>query len=279
MQKLRQEAIEAADFLRPSFSTQPTIGILTGTGLSDILDDIQIDAQFDYSQIPHFPAPTVESHKGRLICGRSQEKTILMMQGRFHLYEGYSPEQVTFPIRVMQELGIKTLILTNAAGGINLNFSAGQIMIITDHINLTGKNPLAGPNEDTWGIRFPDMTRVYDPSLIALAERIADIHAIPIQTGVYAGLLGPSLETPAETRYLKIIGADAVGFSTIMEAIAGVHAEIKILGISLITNINNPDAPEKTTLEDVVQTAQKALKPFNQLLCHLVSQIPYQAMD
>ncbi|MFH2059165.1 MAG: purine-nucleoside phosphorylase [Pseudomonadota bacterium] len=276
MQIHRQQVIETADFLRQSISKHPVIGILTGTGLCDILDDIQIDVQLDYSQIPYFPTPTIESHKGKLICGSIQGKNILMMQGRFHLYEGYSTAQVTFPIRVMQELGIKTLILSNAAGGINLNFCAGQIMIIKDHINLTGQNPLAGPNEDAWGIRFPDMTQVYDPTLITLAENIARNHGIPVQTGVYAGLLGPSLETPAETRFLKTLGADAVGFSTIMEAITGVHAKMKILGVSLITNINNPDSPKETTLEEVIETAQKAIKPFNQLLYHLVAQIPDQ---
>ena len=274
MQIDRQQVIETADFLRQSLSKPPVIGLLTGTGFCDILEDIQIEVQLDYSQIPHFPIPTIESHKGKLIFGSVQGKNILIMQGRFHLYEGYSTEQVTFPIRVMQELGIKTLILSNAAGGINLNFCAGQIMIIKDHINLTGKNPLTGPNEEAWGVRFPDMTQVYDPTLITLARTIAKTHGIPIQTGVYVGLLGPSLETPAETRFLKTIGADAVGFSTIMEAIAGVHAKMKILGISLITNINNPDNPKETTLEEVLKTAQKALKPFNQLLYHLIAKIP-----
>ncbi len=271
----RQHVIETANFLKQRISELPDIGVLTGTGLSDTLDDLEVLSQFEYSQLPHFPVSTVESHKGRLIYGSIAGRHILMMQGRFHLYEGYSPAQVTFPIRVMQALGIKTLILSNAAGGINLNFAAGDIMIIRDHINLTGKNPLTGPNEESWGIRFPDMTQVYDPSLIKLTQKIAADNRVPVHEGVYAGLSGPSLETPAETKFLKTIGSDAVGFSTVMEAIAGVHADMKILGLSLITNINNPDAPIKTTLESVLKTADKALKPFNRLLYDVISQIRY----
>ena len=269
----RKHAIETAEFLKPYITKTPLIGFLTGTGLSDTLDDLDPLASFNYSELPNFPVSTVESHKGRLIYGSLSGKHMLMMQGRFHLYEGYSPEEVTFPIRVMQSLGVKTLILSNAAGGVNLNFSAGDIMIVKDHINLTGKNPLAGPNEDTWGIRFPDMSEVYDPAFIDRVLKIARRLQIPVQTGVYAGLQGPSLETPAETRYLKTIGSDAVGFSTVMEAIAGAHAGMKILGISLITNINDPDAPQKTTLEAVLKTAEKALGPLRRLLTHVISNI------
>ncbi len=269
----RQRVIETTDFLKQHIINPPSIGVLTGTGLSDTLDDLDVLSRFDYSQLPNFPVSTVESHKGRMIYGSIADRHILMMQGRFHLYEGYSPAQVTFPVRVMQALGVKILILSNAAGGINLKFSCGDIMIINDHINLTGKNPLTGSNDDSWGIRFPDMARVYDPSLIKLTQKIAADNQIPIQTGVYTGLLGPSLETPAETKFLKTIGSDAVGFSTVMEAIAGVHADMKILGLSLITNINNPDAPVKTTLETVLKTAQAALNPFNRLLCDVISQI------
>lgn len=269
----RQRVIETTDFLQQHISELPAIGVLTGTGLSDTLDDLEVLNQFEYSQLPNFPVSTVESHKGRLIYGSIKGRHILMMKGRFHLYEGYSPGQVTFPIRVMQELGVKILILSNAAGGINLKFAPGDIMIINDHINLTGENPLTGPNEDTWGIRFPDMARVYDPSLIRLTQKIAENNQIPVQEGIYAGLSGPSLETPAETKFLKTIGSDAVGFSTVMEAIAGVHADMKILGLSLITNVNNPDAPVKTTLETVLKTAQAALNPFNRLLCDVISQI------
>nr|NJM01189.1 purine-nucleoside phosphorylase [Desulfobacula sp.] len=270
----RQHAIETAGFLKPHIKGAPPIGFLTGTGLSGTLDDLEPRASFNYSDLPNFPVSTVESHRGKLIYGLLSGRPLLMMQGRFHLYEGYSPEEVAFPIRVMQELGVKILILTNAAGGINLNFSAGDIMIIRDHINLTGKNPLAGPNEEAWGLRFPDMSRVYDPALADLARTIASRQQAPVQAGVYAGLLGPSLETPAETRFLKLIGADAVGFSTVMEAVAGVHAGMKILGISLITNINDPDHPEKTTLESVLKTAENSLKPLSRLLSGMISSLP-----
>lgn len=269
----RQLVIETANFLKQKMAGSPSIGVLTGTGLSDTLDDLDVLNVFEYSQLPNFPVSTVESHKGRLIHGRMAGRQILMMQGRFHLYEGYSPVQVTFPIRVMQELCIRTLILSNAAGGINLNFSLGDIMIIKDHINLTGKNPLSGPNVDEWGTRFPDMTRVYDEDLFTLARKTARKSAIPVQTGVYAGLPGPSLETPAETRFLKTIGCDAVGFSTVMEAIAGVHANMKILGLSLITNINDPDNPAQTTLEAVIETARRSLQPLNRLLSEVIAQI------
>ncbi|WP_300457274.1 purine-nucleoside phosphorylase [Desulfobacula sp.] len=269
----RQQVSETADFLTPYLTELPVIGILTGTGLSETLETLDVSSEFDYSQLPNFPVSTVESHKGRLIYGKIAQTPLLMMQGRFHLYEGYSPAQVTFPVRVMQELGIRILILTNAAGGINLTFSCGDIMLITDHINLTGQNPLTGTNEDAWGIRFPDMTQVYDPSLMDLVQTTARNHQIALQAGVYAGLSGPSLETPAETRFLKTIGGDAVGFSTVMEAIAGVHAGMKILGLSLITNINDPDAPVKTTLASVLETARSAVTPFNRLLCDVIARI------
>ncbi len=274
MKTQRDLVLEAVNFLKPKLDGLPSIGFLTGTGLSNTLNALDVYCEFNYSQLPNFPQSTVQSHVGKLIYGKLNSKNVLMMQGRFHLYEGYSPYQVTFPVRVMQELGVKNLILSNAAGGINLNFSQGDIMVLKDHINLTGQNPLSGNNEDAWGIRFPDMTQVYDPDLIQLAGSIAQKNQTAVQTGVYAGLCGPSLETPAETRFLKTIGCDAVGFSTVMEAIAGIHANMKILGLSLITNINNPDNPSATTIETVLQTAHQALKPFNKLVNDIISQIP-----
>ncbi len=273
MEHLRTQAIEAAAYLKQAIDRQPDAGVLAGTGLSDTLTALDITHRFPYETIPHFPVSTVESHKGQLCFGTIADRFIMMLQGRFHLYEGYSPSQVTFPVRVMQEMGVQTLILSNAAGGVNLDFTAGDIMIIHDHINLTGKNPLTGPNEDDWGVRFPDMTQVYSPGLIQLAHAAAAQENICIQKGVYAGLTGPSLETPAETRFLKAVGCDAVGFSTVMEAIAGVHAGMDILGVSMITNINNPDAPEKTTLDSVLETAQKASIPFGRLLGAVLSRI------
>ncbi len=269
----RAQVLETTKFLKKYIDGVQTIGFLTGTGLSDSLNGLDIICELNYSDIPNFPISTVESHQSKLIFGTLGGKKILMMQGRFHLYEGYAPTQVVFPIRVMQEMGIGTLILSNAAGGINSSYKAGDIMIISDHINLTGKNPLLGPNEDTWGIRFPDMAAVYDSSLIDSALKVAEENQIKVLTGVYAGLLGPSLETPAEIRFLKTIGSDAVGLSTIMEAIAGVHAGMRILGISLITNINNPDSLSKTTIEEVLKVAQNSIKPLNRLICKVIEQI------
>ncbi|MCG8637849.1 MAG: purine-nucleoside phosphorylase [Desulfobacterales bacterium] len=273
MRSFRQDVVECAEFIKRRIPDRPDIGFLTGTGLSETLTDLEEIQQFDYRDLPNFPRATVASHKGRLVFGRIGDKKILVFQGRFHLYEGYSPEEVTFPVRLLQELKTGILILSNAAGGINLNFTPGDIMVIKDHINLTGKNPLTGPEEEAWGIRFPDMTRVYDPELGKLAAESAVEQGMTLRQGVYAGLQGPSLETPAETRYLKVIGGDAVGFSTIMEAIAGVQAGMRILGISLITNINDPDAPDQTTLEAVVATAAKASAGMNGLLSRFIHKI------
>ncbi|SLM30655.1 Purine nucleoside phosphorylase 1 [Desulfamplus magnetovallimortis] len=273
---------ETATFIKTHFFhtnkiQMPQTAFMTGTGLGDSTSSMDIETSIPYGDIPNFPLSTVESHKGELVFGLLGAKPLMVMQGRFHLYEGYSPREVTFPIRVMQHLGIKNLIISNASGGLNLNFRAGDIMLITDHINLTGCNPLTGPNEDTWGIRFPDMTEVYDKELRTLAlkaaQQVRDSSGNPLflRHGVYAGLQGPSLETPAETRYLKTIGADAVGFSTIMEAIAGVHANMKILGLATITNINNPDAPEKATVEEIINKAKCTAGKINQLLVNLMT--------
>ncbi len=273
METQRQHVLKTVGTIRKTFTKKISIGILTGTGLSESLNGIKEICRFDYAQLPHFPVSTVQGHNGQLVIGKLAKKHILIMQGRLHLYEGYAPSQVVFPVRVMQELGIKTLIVNNVAGGINLSYKPGDIMIIKDHINLTGQNPLAGPNEDTWGIRFPDMTKVYAPDLIDIACTIAEKTNLKIHKGVYAGLSGPSLETPAEIRFLKTIGCDAVGLSTIMEVIAGVHAQMQILGMSMITNINNPDHPKETTLEAVLETANRSIPKMNRLLIDIISQI------
>lgn len=249
---------QSATFLKQKMDTPPVVGILTGTGLGESVAALKSQFAIDYGDIPHFPISTVQSHTGRLSYGELAGKAAMVMQGRFHLYEGYRPTQVTFPIRVMQALGVRCLILTNASGGLNLSYSAGDIMLISDHINLTGENPLAGPNNDDWGLRFPDMAQAYDQGLTALAEAYSRHAGIPIHRGIYVGLKGPSLETPAEMRYLRTIGADAVGLSTVMEVICGVHARMRILGISTITNINDPDHPAPATMEAIVEVAQKA---------------------
>jgi purine-nucleoside phosphorylase len=258
MQENKKKAVETAEFLKDRINQPPKIGMLTGTGLGESAESMNVSALFDYKDIPNFPVSTVQSHHGRLLFGTMESRQVMVMQGRFHLYEGYSPLEVTFPVRVMQELGVDTLILSNAAGGFNPAFAPGDIMIITDHINLTGRNPLTGPNEETWGIRFPDMCAVYDKNLAAIAEKAGKEAGISIQKGVYAGLKGPSLETPAEIRFLKIIGADAVGFSTVQEVIAGVHAGMRILGLSTITNINDPDEPVPGDIDEIIGVANQA---------------------
>ncbi|MFO7558519.1 MAG: purine-nucleoside phosphorylase [Desulfobacterales bacterium] len=257
---------EAVRFLQKQIAESPKIGMIAGTGLGDIASSIHIASSVAYSKIPNFPVSTVESHAGKLVMGTLSGRPVLVMQGRFHLYEGYSPQEVAFPIRVMQMLGIRVLIVSNAAGGLNPLFSAGDIMVIKDHINLTGSTPLAGPNNDRWGSRFPDMSRVYDAEMAEIACNIGAGIGIDVKRGVYAGLTGPSLETPSENRYLKTIGADAVGFSTIMEVIAAVHAEMKILGLSIITNMNNPDRPEPVTVESVLAVARKAAPKLERLI-------------
>lgn len=264
---------DTADFLRIRLKSMPAIGILTGTGLGDSVRSIQARDAFLYSDLPHFPISTVPGHPGKLIFGSIGDRSVMIMQGRVHLYEGYSPQEVTFPIRVMQQLGIGHLIVTNAAGGLNPQFQIGDIMCIRDHINLSGANPLVGPNADDWGVRFPDMTHAYDPFLRQLATEGAQAVQIRLQTGVYAGLHGPSLETPAEMRFLKTIGCDAVGFSTVQEVICAVHAGMKVLGLSTITNINNPDEPVPATVEDIIAVAKSSAPAVDTLLRYVVENI------
>jgi len=263
----------AADFLQSRIQDTPAIGILTGTGLGDSISFLETEAAVDYRDIPHFPVSTVESHMGRLSVGRWQGRKMLAMQGRFHLYEGYSPMEVAFPVRVMQALGTSALIVTNAAGGLNPSFKPGDIMVISDHINLTGQNPLSGPNEDAWGPRFPDMSAAYDQSLAALALAAGKRNGASLQTGVYAGLPGPSLETPAEARFLRAIGADAVGFSTVTEVIAAVHAGMRVLGLSIITNVHNPDRPEPASVEEIISLARQVAPELEILLREITGNI------
>jgi purine-nucleoside phosphorylase len=263
----------AAAFVRQQFSKMPEIGVLTGTGLGASVESLSVETMLDYADIPHFPVSTVVGHPGRLIAGTLAGHTAMVFQGRFHLYEGYAPRDVAFPVRVLQKLGADHLIVTNAAGGLNRDFTAGDIMLIRDHINLTGANPLAGPNENEWGERFPDMTRVYDSGLAHAVATICRNGHISLRQGVYAGLLGPSLETPAEIRFLKTIGADAVGLSTVQEVIAAVHARMKILGLSIITNINDPDKPSPASVEAILDTANRAAPVVDEIISELVCRL------
>ncbi len=274
MPEFWKQVEEAAAYIRDRGPMQPVAGLLTGTGLGDCAEAIDVRHSLDYDEIPHFPRSTVESHRGRLLLGRLQNRPVAAFQGRFHLYEGYSPREVTFPIRVLQHLGARFLLVTNAAGGLDPNHRAGDIMLIADHINLTGENPLVGPNDPDWGLRFPDMSGVYDPDLMDLARTIAREGGLSLTSGVYAGLKGPSLETPAELRFLRTIGADAVGLSTVQEVIAAVHAGLRILGLSVITNVADPDAPAPATVEEIIAVADQAAPRLKKLMIAILEQLP-----
>jgi len=269
----RKQAEDSAAFVLERTGIKPVLGLMTGTGLGGSLSGMERDFAADYAEIPGFPVSTVAGHAGRLLTGRLGGKPVVAMEGRFHLYEGYTPAEVTLPVRVMQAMGVKTLIITNAAGGLNPDFVPGDIMVISDHINLTGENPLAGPNDEAWGIRFPDMTRVYSKRLAAAAIGAGAEAGLVLRQGVYLGLKGPSLETPAETRFIRMIGADAVGMSTVQEAIAAVHARMNILGLSTITNVNDPDRPEPATVEEIIRVADAAAGRLAGLITDIAGKI------
>lgn len=274
MEPFQKKVLEAMGFVRGKIPATPGIGFLAGTGLGKSLINMQDAVSVDYGDIPHFPLSTVASHRGRLLVGRMQGRTVMAMQGRFHYYEGYSVKQITLPIRVMQLLGVKTLIVSNASGGINPLFRTGDIMVIADHINLTGTNPLIGPNVEEWGPRFPDMAQVYDPQLVAMAEEAALEAGICVRKGVYAGLAGPCLETRAEIRFLKTIGADAVGLSTIPEVIAAVHGGMAILGLSVITNMNLPDNPKPCRVDEIIATAEAVAPRLKVITEKVIGKLP-----
>ncbi len=264
----------AADFLTTKLSMPPQIGMITGTGLGSLTDKMDVDFRLPYGEIPHFPRSTIAGHKGTLVCGNLANKPVIAMEGRFHVYEGYSPAEITFPVRVMSKLGINTLFISSAAGGLNPKFEPSDIMIVKDHINLTGRNPLIGPNLDEFGPRFPDMSQVYDLDLIRLAKKKAAEAKILLREGVYVGIVGPSLETPSETRFLRMIGADAVGMSTVAEVIAGVHCGLKIMVIVAITNVNIPESMQKTSIEEVIAIAEKAGPKLSLLWEKIIHALP-----
>jgi purine-nucleoside phosphorylase len=249
---------EAVSFLQEKIPFPPRIGLITGTGLGDLTRNVEVHVRIPYQEIPHFPVSTIAGHKGTLVMGRLGTRPVMAMEGRFHVYEGYSPEEVVFPVRVMASLGAEFLFISSAAGGLNPLFEPADIMAVTDHINLTGRNPLIGPNLDSLGPRFPDMSQVYDPVLIDMARQKAKDLGIDLKQGIYVGILGPSLETPAETRFLRMAGADAVGMSTVLEVIAAVHCGLRVMAIVAITNVNLPDRMKKISIEEVIATAGKA---------------------
>jgi purine-nucleoside phosphorylase len=249
-------------------------GIILGTGAGGLSSRLAGARTIPYSAIPHIPTSSAPSHAGQLHYGTLAGRPVLLFQGRFHVYEGYSMLQVTFPVRLLSALGIQTLILTNAAGGLQPLFQSGDLMLIRDHINLLGDNPLVGENIDAWGPRFPDMSRVYDQALAQLAVATALKCGILLRQGVYVAVRGPSLETPAETRMLRLLGADAVGMSTVPEAIAAVHAGVRLLGLSVISNVNLPDAMAPVAIEEIIQVVQKAQEPLAQLVQGIVANLP-----
>lgn len=264
---------ETSDFLKKKISHRPEVGIVLGTGLGELATQITEKEEIAYEEIPHFPVSTVEGHKGKLIIGRLGTNLVMAMQGRFHFYEGYDMTQVTFPVRVMHAFGIKTLFLSNASGGMNPGFEIGDLMIITDHINLFPEHPLCGKNFNELGPRFPDMSEAYDPALIAKAEDIARENKIKIQKGVYVGTQGPTFETPAEYSYFRIIGGDAVGMSTVPEVIVARHAGMKTFAISIITDLGVPDKIVEVTHEEVQQIANNVQPSMTLIMKELINRI------
>jgi purine-nucleoside phosphorylase len=263
----------AAMAVRAHFARRPDAAVILGTGLSGVARQIDVDVAIEYADIPEFPLSTVESHAGRLLCGELGGKTVVAMQGRFHRYEGYSLQQVTFPVRVLRALGARTLIVSNACGGMHPLWDAGDLMLISDHINLLGDNPLIGPNDDRLGPRFPDMSEPYDARLRALAREVATEGRIPLREGVYVAVSGPNLETPAEYRFLRAIGADVVGMSTVPEVIVAVHAGMRVLGISVITDRCLPDALQRTSVEQILAVAARAEPKLTALVAGVIGRL------
>ena len=260
-----------ADFLRGKMTEQPEIAIILGSGLGNLVDHITDKTYIPYAEIPNFPISTVEGHSGNLIFGRLNDRPVMAMQGRFHYYEGYDMKQVTFPVRVMKALGINTLFVSNAAGGMNKEFRVGDVMIITDHINLFPENPLRGKNYNELGTRFPAMTEAYDKEIIAKADAIAAQLNIRVMHGVYVGVTGPTFETPAEYEYFRVIGGDAVGMSTVPEVIVANHAGMRVFGLSVITDLGGKDITEVPTHEEVQKAAENAQPKMLAIIKELVN--------
>jgi purine-nucleoside phosphorylase len=270
---LRKMIEEAVEFIQSKTEFVPKTGIILGTGLGALVEEINVVKDISYQDIPHFPISTVESHAGKLIFGNLGGKKVMAMQGRFHYYEGYDLKQVTFPVRVMKALGVTRLVVSNACGGLNPQFKAGDIVVITDHINLLGSNPLFGPNDNTLGPRFPDMCYCYDPDLIQLAENVALNMGLKLHKGVYVAVAGPNLETAAEYRFLRAIGADVVGMSTVPEVIVARHQGTKVLGFSLITDMGLPDALKPTNLAEILATAARSEPVLKRIISRVVEEM------
>ncbi|MDI3257300.1 MAG: purine-nucleoside phosphorylase [Kyrpidia sp.] len=264
---------QVAERLDAGLAQRPRVALILGSGLGELAETFEDIRAVPYEEIPEFPVSTVIGHAGRLVFGRLSGVPVVAMQGRFHLYEGYTAEQVAFPVRVFRLLGADVLIVTNASGGVHRGFQPGDLMLIRDHLNLTGKNPLVGPNDEELGPRFPDMSAAYDRELLALARRVGRDLGIPLREGVYAGLLGPTFETPAEIRMLRILGADAVGMSTVAEVIAARHAGMRVLGISCITNMAAGILNQPLSHEEVIETGQRIGNTFGRLVGEIVRRL------
>lgn len=270
MLKIPEQIQEAVQVIRSRWSGAPKVGIILGTGLGGVARRIETEAMFSYNEIPHFPISTAISHAGNLICGKFQGMDVVAMEGRFHAYEGYSYQQITFPVRVMKALGADLLIVSNACGGMNPQYRQGDLMVIEDHINLMGGNPLVGVNEDALGERFPDMCEPYTRELVDAAMAIALKNGIAAHRGVYVGVLGPNLETRAEYRFLRAIGADVVGMSTIPEVIVAVHSQMRVLGLSIVTDMALPDALKPANIEEILATANVAEPKLSQIVLEIL---------
>ena len=274
IQDYKYKVDETVSFLKEKMKRTPSVVIILGTGLGGLIDSIEIDTLLPYEQIPNFPRSTVEGHQGNLIFGRLKGKDVAVLQGRFHFYEGYSTRELTFPLRTLSLLGAETLVVTNAAGGLDTSFSPGTIMVIRDHLNFIGENPLRGENVDSWGPRFPDLSEPYDKKLIAVTLQCAEkLHMTNVTTGVYAAIPGPSLETPAETRFLRLAGADAVGMSSVPEVIVAKHAGMQVLGLSAVANVNDPDNFVPILLDDIIKAAREIEPNLQELIKEVLAAI------
>lgn len=271
--EIKKQLKETASKVKPKLKSRPVIGIVLGTGLGTLASKIETEAKISYEDIPHFPKATAISHKGVLISGKIGGKNILAMEGRLHYYEGYSMKEITYPIRVMKELGCEYLIVSNACGGMNPYYNKGDIVLITDHINLMGDNPLRGPNDESLGPRFPDMSEPYSKELMKLAEDVAEDNGIKLKKGVYVAVSGPNLETAAEYRFLRIIGADMVGMSTVPEVLVAVHQGTKVLGLSVVTDIGFPGELAHVTVEEVIKVAEEAEPYVTQIIENVIMRI------
>ena len=273
METLKEKIFATSEFLKNKIQIKPEIGIILGTGLNGLAKEIDISQSIGYNEIPNFPTSTVESHSGNLLFGKLSNKNVFAMQGRFHYYEGYTMQEITFPIRIMKQIGVKTLIISNAAGSLNPLFKKGSLMLIDDYINLLGTTPLVGEYDSSFGARFPDMSEPYSQKLIGMVEQIALREKIQIHKGVYAAMCGPCLETRAEYRMLKQIGADAIGMSTIPETIVAKQVGLETIGISILTDECYPDNLKSVTLEEIIEVATSAEPKLSKLVTELIKEL------